>query len=75
MDGMVDALRTVPVRPGRNDVREKLTNATGTGRCKLLVTHISRSPRHALAAPSDARCTRSDSSAFREGLAGRRLSG
>jgi hypothetical protein len=74
MDGMFGASDPVPLAVPRNAVRVKLTGANGTGKMRMFTNHISRKPRHACAAPSYARCTRSDSSAFCEGLVHRRLS-
>jgi hypothetical protein len=72
MDGVVEALDSTGCGPEENDVPAELPAQPALARCKLLMTHMSRSPTHLLAAPSDARCTRSDRSAFRESLAGRR---
>jgi hypothetical protein len=72
MDGVVDAPLRCQLRPGRKRCGWNYEHNWPWKEFKLLMTHMSRSPRRALAAPSDARCTRSDLSAFRENLAGRR---
>lgn len=74
MDGRFGASDPVPLAIPTKHCASETASADGTGKMRMFTNYISRKTRHALATPPDARCTRSDSSAFWEGLADRRLS-